>query len=186
VAGGRLVPTAGGCAVQTAVVLLKPGFAICDTAEMVGVDHDRLVYFGASIFWRASINEWHLVEPGPKLDLGPYEEELRLFLLGNADFPANAAVVLSISGERDVGASAMAVFPYFKNHNNNCRQHNFTMNGLTFDLFVGKSLPAAYRAMCLWRSPNRPVFFAGSMDSQVVQEFGGMMSTAKTVGKLAK
>jgi len=60
------------------------------------------------------------------------------------------------------------------------------MNGLMFDLFVGKSLPAAYRGMCLLRSPNHHVFMASSMDSQVVQEFGRMMSTAKTVGKLAK
>lgn len=164
----------------------KPGFTIYDTAGLAGVDQERLAFFGASIFWRASINEWHLVEPGPKLDLGPYREELRLFLLGKADFPANAALVLSISAEADVRASAMAIFPYYKNHNKDCRQYNFTMNGLTFDLFVGKSLPLAYRGMCLWRSPIRPVFFAASMDTQIVQEFGGMMSTAKTVGKLAR
>lgn len=164
----------------------KPGFTIYDTAGVAGIDQEQLVYFGASICWRATINEWHLVEPGPKLDLGPYEKELQLFLLGKADFPANATIVLSISAETDVRASAMAIFPYYKNHNKDCRQYNFTMNGLTFDLFVGKSLPPAYRAMCLWRSRNRPVFFAVSMDSQVVHEFGGMMSTAKAVGKLAK
>jgi hypothetical protein len=164
----------------------KPGFRIYETAGLAGVDHGQLVYFGASIFWRASINDWHLVEPSPKLHLGPYEEALRLFLLGRADFPANAAIVLSISAETDVRASAMAVFPYYKNHNKDCRQYDFTMNGLTFDLFVGRSLPLAYRSRCLWRSPNRPVFFAASMDSQVVQEFGGMLSTAKTVGRLAK
>jgi hypothetical protein len=164
----------------------KPGFTIYDTAGVAGVDQERLVYFGASIFWRASTNEWHLVERGPRLDLGQYEEELRLFLLGKADFPANAALALSISAATDVPAAAMAIFPYYKNHNKDCRQYNFTMNGLTLDLFVGKSLPPAYRGMCLWRSAGRPVFFAASMDAQVVQEFGGMMSTAKTVGKLAK
>ena len=75
--------------------------------------------------------------------------------------------------------------PYYKNYNKDCRQYNFTMNGLTFDLFFGKSLPPPYRGMCLLQSPGRPVFLAASMDPQIVQEFGGMMSTAKTVGKLA-
>ncbi len=60
------------------------------------------------------------------------------------------------------------------------------MNGLTFNLFVGKSLPAAHRGMCLLRSFKRHTFMASSMDSQVVREFGGMMSTAKPLGKLAK
>ncbi len=100
----------------------KPGFAIYDTVDLAGVDHDKLVYFGASIFWRASIKDWHLVEPGPKLSLGPYEEEFRWFLLAKADFPADAALVLSISAEEDVRASSMAIFPYYKNHNKDCRQ----------------------------------------------------------------
>ncbi len=164
----------------------KPGFSIYDTVGLAGVDQQRLVYFGASIFWRASIQDWHLVESGPKLELGPYEEQLRLFLLGRADFPTDAAFVLSMSGEKDVRASSMAIFPYYKNHNKDCRQYNFTMNGLTFDLFVGNSLPPACRGMCLLRSPNQPVFMAALMDSQVIKEFGTMLATAKPVGKLAK
>ena len=115
----------------------KPGFSIYDTSGLAGVDQHQLVYFSASIFWRASIKDWYLVETGPKLGLGPYEEQLRLFLLAKSDFPADAALVLSVSAENDVRASSMAIFPYYKNHDKDCRQYNFTMNGLTVDLFVG-------------------------------------------------
>jgi len=88
----------------------KPGFTIYDTAGLAGVDQAKLVYFGASIFWRAGIKDWYLVEPGSKLELGPYTEDLRLFLLQKTEFPADAALMLSISGEKDARASSMVIF----------------------------------------------------------------------------
>ncbi len=66
------------------------------------------------------------------------------------------------------------------------QQERSRVPGLTFDLFVGKSMDASRRAMCILRSPSQLVFMADTMDSQIVHEFGMMMSTAKPVGKLAK
>jgi hypothetical protein len=162
-----------------------PGFRIFATKGIAGIDQGKLAFFAASIFWRASVHDWHLVGSNPAIDLGPYQEALRLFLLGG-DSPADVVMTISVSAEQDVRAAAMGIFPYLKNHNTNCRQFNFTMNGLTFDLFVGKSMDASRRGMCIIRSATQVVFMANSMDSQVVHEFGTMMSTAKPVGKLAK
>jgi hypothetical protein len=162
----------------------KPGFKIFDTAGVPGIDHDKLVYCAASIFWRASVHDWHLVETNPALKLGPYAEELRLYLLNKGGFPANAALALSVSWEDDVRAAALCKFPYLKKHLNGSGQFNFLMNGLTFDLFVGTGLSVPQRGMCLLRAPNRPLFVADAAQAQIIKEFGTMDSTAKPYGKL--
>ena len=162
----------------------KPGFMIFDTVGIADLDHDRLIYFAASIFWRASVHDWHLVETNPALNLGPYAEELRLYLLDKAEFPTNAALAVSASWENDVRAAAMSKFPYLKNHLNGTEQFNFLMNGLTFDLFVGTNLSAAQRGMCLQRGPNRPIFVADAAQAQIIKEFGKMDSSARPSGKL--
>jgi hypothetical protein len=169
-----------------APVYSNKGFLIYETAGLPDVNPQQLVYFGASIFWRASIEDWHLVETTPKLSLGPYEEGLRQFLLDRSEFPADAVIVLSVSPEDDVRAAALGVFPYLKNRSAGLDQYNFTMNGLTFDLFVGKALSPVHRGMCLLRAHGNPVFMAASMDSEVIQSFGKMLSTARAVGKLAR
>jgi hypothetical protein len=53
-----------------------------------GVDPEQLAYFAASVFWRAAVHTWTVdKEHRLKLTLGPYEEELRLFLLDQSEFP---------------------------------------------------------------------------------------------------
>jgi len=56
-------------------------------AELPDLDMDKLAYFGASIFWRASLRVWPVTEERRFLDLGRYAELLRRFLLGEAEFP---------------------------------------------------------------------------------------------------
>ncbi len=53
---------------------------------MPEVNIPALTYFAASIFWRGSIHPWKSDGTRP-VPLGPYEEPLRQYLLGEADFP---------------------------------------------------------------------------------------------------
>lgn len=58
----------------------KPDLMIYFGASIPAIDLERIVYFAASVFWRAAVNDWG--ENPIKLDLGPYEDSLRRFLLG--------------------------------------------------------------------------------------------------------
>jgi hypothetical protein len=42
----------------------------------------KLASYAMSILWRASVHDWNLVGLNPAINLGPYQEALRLFLLG--------------------------------------------------------------------------------------------------------
>ncbi|PYR95640.1 MAG: hypothetical protein DMF84_00180, partial [Acidobacteria bacterium] len=70
--------------------LSTPGFTIFESVRSEAIDAARLAYFGVSVFWRASVHDWVLMRRRPKrLELGPYEEPLRLFLMGLAGFPGD-------------------------------------------------------------------------------------------------
>ena len=56
------------------------------------LDTDKLAYFAASVFWRAAVATNNEFE---KLELGPYREELRRYLLGELPFPTRARVILT-------------------------------------------------------------------------------------------
>src|SRR5262249_13183044 len=47
---------------------------------------EQIVYFGASVFWRAAVRRWSRT-PGDYIDLGQYEPGLRQYLLGEQRFP---------------------------------------------------------------------------------------------------
>ena len=69
-------------------------FACYSTVGVQGIDMDALVYFGMSIFWRASTHRWKNASgPMEGIDLGPFEESLRQFLLGGP-FPENTVTEL--------------------------------------------------------------------------------------------
>ncbi len=63
------------------------------------VSIESLVYFCTSVFWRASVMDWW--SSGKKyeqISLGDrYQEEIRQYLLGEGEFPQNAAVTIILS-----------------------------------------------------------------------------------------
>lgn len=62
--------------------------------EIPGIDMEKLIYFGLSLFWRASVHEWKFLDSVINMPLGDYEEVLRRFLLGGAGLGKD--VLLSI------------------------------------------------------------------------------------------
>jgi hypothetical protein len=70
--------------------------AIYAGAQVSDVNVDALVYFAASVIWRAAARHWDSHDIGNQLSLGPYKEDFRLYLLGEAEFPKNAAVWVNV------------------------------------------------------------------------------------------
>jgi hypothetical protein len=61
-----------------APVVSTPSLRIYAGATVPGIDVGQLVYFGASVFWRAAAQEWRAPDGRPmRLGLGPYEDLLR-------------------------------------------------------------------------------------------------------------
>lgn len=116
--------------------------------EVGGASH--LVYFAASVFWRAGATQWRTPDgENIGIDLGPYQKQLGEFLLGRSTFPQEACMgirLLTHSALRGLfrlpSASRVGIF----------KSHDFQVPGIQFCLFFGKPIPESFRNLCAIRS----------------------------------
>lgn len=126
----------------------------------------KLVYFATSVFWRAAVHSWKLKRNRlDQINLGKYEEDFRLYLLGEAAFPENAALWCYVApAEMPMGG---LVAPYRKNKSTHYQFH-FAITGVAFDLFVGKMIPEAIRQTCLHRSTEQIIFLSDVVETNLI------------------
>jgi hypothetical protein len=118
-----------------------------------GLDMRQISYFGVSVFWRASLSVWSYPEFGERstfVDLGPYGESLRTYLLGESDLPRD--IILWAAVFRTPTPPPVMSFPAGHRLPEGYYQHNFDIPGLSFTLFVGKQIPQKIRELCGIRS----------------------------------
>lgn len=118
-------------------------------------DIDKLVYFGMSVFWRGAAREWKSSTGAvaPPVDLGEYFEPIRQYLMGGS-FPDDVFIVVLIHNLKPV-ANAALVVQRATNHYGD--YYWFYINGLGFQLYLGKSVPAPIRNVCAFRAPEGAV-----------------------------
>jgi hypothetical protein len=132
----------------------EPGYHVFDGAATTGVEMRKLVYFAASVFWRAAACRWRIGEQlGPRLPLGPYEESLRQFLLAeSAALPDGVALVIGVSVAREDGHNCVAEYPIPNRRSSGHFTHRFSIPGLSFMLFVGRPMPPVAKSYCASRT----------------------------------
>jgi hypothetical protein len=110
------------------------------------------------------------------VDLGPrYCEEFRKYLLGECDFPANAAVWISVTSMKD--PQLFSIGPHL---HNKTTYHQFEMQifGVRWSTFVGGQLDPVIRAMCSLRSPENFVYVSTSIEQMAIRGGGHLIETA--------
>jgi hypothetical protein len=128
------------------------------TASIPEIDSDALGYFALSVVWRASVCDWAIDEVRiPQLQLGPFQEQLRRYLLGYSDLPDNVAVLAVACSQREV--YLMTNMPQTRMWGE-YRSHFFDIPGVSFMVDVGARIPEHARAMCLFRGVGRPLFYS--------------------------
>jgi hypothetical protein len=114
-------------------------FKVFDVAGSIGAGVDQYLYFAASVFWRAAARSWvHDGETIPQLRLGPYEDQLRRYLLDELPFPETARLFVHVWIEDR--ADFTTVFPTGARAPDGTHRHKFTIPGILFILFVGKTV----------------------------------------------
>jgi len=120
---------------------------VYDVGKVLGAHVDEYLYFAASVFWRASARAWLEDGPRERFSLGSgYDEEFRVYLLGEADFPRNGRLFVNvwsdaISGDSPIGFTTIAPCTG-KIHGE--RRHKFCIPGITFTLFLGGLVPTRH------------------------------------------
>lgn len=146
------------------------------SASRAQVEWEKLAYFAASVFWRASIHDWPLGKQTiERVAISPkYREELRRFLLGKAGFPRQAALFAWVSA---LPQPLLTVhFPMAVKRND----LYMYLAGMRFDFQLGYRVHPDTRAACLVHGPEHPVLSSPLTDQTMAQEF---MRVAKRDGK---
>jgi hypothetical protein len=167
--------------------LSSEGFTMYGAASIPGVEPNKIAYFGSSIFWRGTARDWLFMRRKPKrLELGPYGEQLRRYLLGHAPFPDDAVLVVVVSSGMEPMRNRVIVFPFLKSRQAAFRQYRFTVPGLTYQLFVAKALPKDLRRLCTVRSSSRYVLMVPDADATNMEDMAAVVAKTRKVGSLAK
>lgn len=168
----------------------SPRFAAYAGAAIPGVDVDRLTYFGASVFWRGGLHGWRNVggHVPIRLDFGRYEDELRLFLLGEGAFPADMVLTVVVTGATEAVPHRAVTFPYLKGRDPEARyrHYRFVVLGISFELLVGNRIPAAVRALCSVRSPSRLVYVVTETDRLNITDALRLFAKGRPAGRLRR
>jgi hypothetical protein len=116
---------------------------------------DKLVYFGASVFWRAAVCEWKLSSELIHIRLGGYAEELRRYLLDEATFPRD--VVLHIGVSALPGTLDASLHPKSSRTKTGIDRHRFIIPGMYFTMLAGSKITDNERFLCAAHSPGRRI-----------------------------
>lgn len=129
---------------NTAPLFADDDIQLYKANDVAGIDLGSIVYFGVSVFWRASVRRWSLPgAPSFSIDLGPYQEPMRGFLLGESGFPGGVTLHVAVSSNEEV--AAYFVIPMSGNDGpNRCHYHKFSIPGMQFLLFAGGGMPQDY------------------------------------------
>jgi hypothetical protein len=121
--------------VDTAVVQGK----ICRLYEVgsaLGAHFEEYLYFAASVFWRTGARTW--VSGWRQFSLGvACQEQFRLYLLGKAEWPGNARLVVHVSSDKRVDYAIEPVSASAKVGTEMIPRHKFYIPGILFILFIG-------------------------------------------------
>ena len=129
---------------EAAPIHVNPERAIYAVDDIEGLDVDKLVYFAASVFWRAGARRWSVSQSKKvRLSLGRYSENLRLFLLGETPFPEDIAIQFFVDRER----FARFMGPPVGGKAGQCHRYAFMIPGMQFVMYVGKGIPEDQRAV---------------------------------------
>jgi hypothetical protein len=151
---------------------------VFNASAVPGMDIEKVVYFCVSVFWRATVREWE--SSGRKyrgITLGTkYQEQIRRYLLGQASFPENAAVMFLVSG---LTRPAIA-FNFPDTIRIDARHvHTLQIPGFTFQLNLGAQRSAGVSESCIVRSEFHPLFVCQDGDARAQR------NVLKLMGKVA-
>jgi hypothetical protein len=122
-------------------------------SSIASIDCEKLIHFGMGIFWKSAARNWQWDHEQIGIDLGPYQESIRRFLLGDAPFPGRMALAVRISSLTTLWQTAS--FPQQSVNTGVYHRHHFTIPGLKFILATGQGIEPAVLKTSTAPAPER-------------------------------
>jgi hypothetical protein len=141
--------------------IYDPEMAVYATAYIPQIDVNCVLHFGMGLFWKASVHSWKGGERDPSINLGPYSEKVRTFLLGDTTFPTNIKLFVTVS--RPADAVMGFTPPYEGTRESTWRNFLCYVPGIEFGIAVGKLIPRALTIFSFSENSSRPLFIWDKM-----------------------
>jgi hypothetical protein len=146
------------------------------SARISEISIAEIAYFAASIFWRGTVYGWNEDGSVP-IDLGPFGERFRRYLLGEEPFPEGATLWVMV---REKGGVQQLTFTPLQERVNGLYTCKFPMPGLAFLLIVSKNTPTNYRSMCFVHAPGNPIFLTSALEPLLLNEALKLLSAQRS------
>jgi len=156
--------------------------SVFNARSLTGVDVDRLLYFAASIFWRAGIANWATkFADAPKIDLRPeIMAKFADYLLGKGVFPGETSLNVCVAS--DAQPQRTMISP-FKAQETPFARYEAHIPGMMFELFVD-----AGPTRDPWSLNNAPerIVLTDMVTKRVLQAAGDIVPDSEPKGSLKK
>jgi hypothetical protein len=149
---------------------------IYEGSKIREIDCQQLIYLGMSVFWRAAAHSWRWQGDRLQIDLGPYLEPIRQFLLDNAPFPKKTALTVRVSAAKEDFPN-LAVLPQ-STKKKGYHIHSFIIPGLAFFMAVGGGVPESM--IQLSTAPAAENYLGMNLKTES-EELGAMSVAAQSV-----
>jgi hypothetical protein len=147
------------------------------------IPFEKIVHFAAGMFWKASVHSWEAGKIEPLIDLGPYGEALRAYLMAEAPFPAAMAlgVLIVPSPVKMISAHLPMELP-----KSTFRKYCMYVPGIDFRLFVGKTIPAELKRTCIQHNVLHPIVVSADTQIDIAKSMVEALSERRQSRKLAE
>jgi hypothetical protein len=137
---------------------------------------EMLLYFAASVFWRAAVHKWRLgkfVLHRPKL--GRHAEALRVYLLGGS-LPTDIAVIVWVEDCEKPGMKLLLPKTVASNH------HIFHIPGISFEIALGDDARTSLSGLS-FTQPERPILLGQMFEEKIQQMLADGFGTVRTFSR---
>jgi hypothetical protein len=129
----------------------EDGMVVYLAAQNPEIEVEKLVHFALGLFWKASVHSWSGDTTDPRIDLGPYSEEIRKWLRGQNAFPKYVYLIVVI--EKPEKAQITMNDPY-EGVRQGCRTHFVHVPGVLFMMALGNAVDESLRALSITIAGN--------------------------------
>jgi hypothetical protein len=124
----------------------EDGMAVYLAVQNPELEVEKLTHFALGLFWKASVHSWRGDTTRPRIDLGPYSEEIRKWLRGQNAFPKYVYPIVVI--EKPQKAQITMSDPY-EGVRQGWRTHFVHVPGVLFMMALGKTVDDSVRALSI-------------------------------------
>jgi hypothetical protein len=129
----------------------EDGMVVYFADQNPAIEVEKLAHFALGLFWKASVHSWSGDTTYPRINLGPYSEELRKWLRGQSTFPKYVYLIVVI--ERPQKAQITMNDPY-EGVREGWRTHFVHVPGVLFMMALGKTVDESVRALSIMNAGN--------------------------------